>query len=117
MHTFGERYVVCSQALGHSRNTGTREHGVLVSYLHEFYIMDVILNRRSPSPGDPLDPEVVRPFLSYKPGDDDREKDYLFRAAILFLPQCGVFCCHRDRQRGHVGVANTFIAHDIATFK
>jgi hypothetical protein len=84
-------------------------------YLNDFYILDVILNRRpSPLPGDSLDPEVVRPFLSYEPGDEGEEKDYLFRAAILFLPQCGVFYCHRDRRRGDVGVSNTFIAHDMS---
>jgi hypothetical protein len=25
--------------------------------------------------------------------------DYLHRAAILFLPQCGAFYCHRERRR------------------
>ena len=83
-------------------------------YLNEFYVMDVILNRRTPLPGDTLDPEVVCPFLSYEPGDNDDEKDYLFRAAILFLPQSGVFYCHRERRKGDVVVANTFIAHDIS---
>ncbi|KAI2494824.1 hypothetical protein MHU86_19719 [Fragilaria crotonensis] len=30
--------------------------------------------------------------------------DYFYRAAILFLPQCGVFYCHRDRHIGDAGV-------------
>jgi hypothetical protein len=65
-------------------------------FLNEFYIMDVILNR-APSPltmGDLADdddgrchgvnPDVVRPFRSYEPEDILPEKDYCYRAAVLF---------------------------------
>jgi hypothetical protein len=41
-------------------------------------------------------------------------KDYCYRAAILFLPQCGKFYCHRERRRGDVGVPGTFVAHDMS---
>lgn len=91
-------------------------------YLNEFYIMDVILNR-SPSPpavdndgGKPpaLDPDVVRPARCYELGDVNSEKDYLYRAAILFLPQCGEFYCHRERRLGDVGVSKTHVAHDMS---
>jgi hypothetical protein len=27
----------------------------------------------------------AKPFMAYKPGDSDPEKDYLYRAVILFL--------------------------------
>jgi hypothetical protein len=90
--------------------------------------MDVILNR-APSPalmgdykegmrGDStstdVDFDVVRPFMAYKPGDSDPEKDYLYKAVILFLPQCGVLYCHRERRRGDAGVPGTLIAHDMS---
>jgi hypothetical protein len=95
-------------------------------FLNEFYVMDVILNR-APSParmGDPpdndngkrhdVDPDVVCPFRSYKPEDVLPGKDYCYRAAILFLPQCGKFYCHRERRRGDVGVPGTLVAHDMS---
>ena len=95
-------------------------------FLNEFYVMDVILNR-APSParmGDlpdndngkrhDVDPDVVRPFRSYEPEDVLPGKDYCYRAAILFLPQCGKFYCHRERRRGDVGVPGTFVAHDMS---
>jgi hypothetical protein len=97
-------------------------------FLNEFYVMDVILNR-APSPavtgdykkgkkGDgtstDVDFDVVCPFMAYEPGDSDPEKDYLYRAVILFLPQCGVFYCHRERRRGDAGVPGTLIAHDMS---
>jgi hypothetical protein len=90
--------------------------------------MDVILNR-APSPavtgnykkgkrGDGtstgVDFDVVRPFMAYKPGDSDPEKDYLYRAVILFLSQCGVFYCHRERRCGDAGVPGTLIAHNMS---
>jgi hypothetical protein len=87
-------------------------------FLNEFYVMDVILNR-DPSPavtgdfkkrkkGDgtstDVDFIVVCPFMAYEPGDSDPEKDYLYRAVILILPQCGVFYCHREHRCGDAGV-------------
>ena len=104
------------------------EHRIQSRFLNEFYVIDVILNR-APSPavtgdykngkkGDGtstgVDFDVVRPFMAYDPGDLDPEKDYLYRAVILFLPQCGVFYCHRERRRGDAGVPGTLIAHDMS---
>jgi hypothetical protein len=94
-------------------------------FLNEFYVMDVILNRAPSSaavtgaPSDHgkqpvVDCDVVRPFRLYRPDDALPEKDYCYRAAILFLPQCGVFYCHRERRRGDVGVPGSFIAHDMS---
>ncbi|KAI2491237.1 hypothetical protein MHU86_23343 [Fragilaria crotonensis] len=97
--------------------------GTESAYMNEFYVMDVILNRSCLPPASevkkdggptPIDPDVVRPFRCYEPDDLNPEKDYLFRSAILFLPQCGVFYCHRERRRGDVGVPGTFIAHDMS---
>jgi hypothetical protein len=42
------------------------------------------------------------------------EMDYLYRAAILFLPQCGAVYCHRERRKGDVGVLDTLTAHDMS---
>jgi hypothetical protein len=98
-------------------------------FLNEFYIMDIILNR-APSPevtgkyrergtknhgGSPdVNCDVVRPVVSYKPEDLGAEKDFLYRTAILFLPQCGVFYCQRERRRGDTGVPGTFTAHSMS---
>ena len=88
-------------------------------YMNEFYIMDVVLNRAlTPAGfGDPPPADVVQPFRSYQPDDILPEKDYCYRAAILFLPQCGMFYCHRERRRGDVGVPGTFIAHDMSRLR
>ncbi|KAI2509976.1 hypothetical protein MHU86_4402 [Fragilaria crotonensis] len=96
-------------------------------FLNKFYIMDVILNRAPSSaavtgvqaPSDHrkqpvVDCDVVRPLRLYQPDDALPEKDYCYRAAILFLPQCGVFYCHRERRRGDAGVPGSFIAHDMS---
>jgi hypothetical protein len=97
-------------------------------FLNECYIMDVILNR-APLPavtGDDkkgktdygksteVDYDVVCPFVSYKHKHFGPEMDYLYRAAILFLPQCGVFYCHRECCRGDIGMPGTLTAHDMS---
>ena len=77
------------------------ESGLQSEFLNEFYVMDVILNR-APSPaastdvggvafGGGVDCDVVRHVLLCDPDDDDPRMDYKYRAAILFLHQCGVF--------------------------
>ena len=40
--------------------------------------------------------------------------DYKYRAAILFLPQCGVLYCHRDRNVGDAGVPGTLRAYNMS---
>jgi len=92
------------------------ESGLQSEFLNEFYMMDVILNR-APSPAtlsngcgkagergggqsSDINFDEVRHVLSCKPEDVGPAMDYFYRAAILFLPQCGVFYCHRDR---HIG--------------
>jgi hypothetical protein len=59
-----------------------------------------------------VDYDVVCPFVSYKPEHLGPKMDYLYRAATLFLPQCGVFYCHRERRRGDVGMPGTLTAHN-----
>ena len=101
--------------------------GLQSEFLDEFYIMDVILNR-APSPavvstGDgeggggqssDVDFDAVRPVLSCKPEDVGPERDYFYRAVILFLPQSGFFYCHWDRHVGDAGVLGTLRAHDMS---
>ena len=100
------------------------ESGLQSEFLNEFYVMDVILNR-APSPaastdvggvafGGGVDCDVVRHVLLCDPDDDDPRMDYKYRAAILFLPQCGVFYCHRDRHVGDAGVQGTLRAYDMS---
>lgn len=87
-------------------------------FLNEFYVMDVVLNRapKAAATGvnEETDYDVVRPVMSYTPEDLDDDRDYFYRAAILFLPQCGKFYCHRERRKGDVGVPGTFVAHDMS---
>jgi hypothetical protein len=82
-------------------------------FLNEFFILDVVLNRAPPPAvtgdnkkgekdyGKPaeIDYDEVRPVVCYEPEHLGLEMDYLHRAAILFLPQCGAFYCHRERRR------------------
>jgi hypothetical protein len=60
-------------------------------FLNEFYVMDVVLNRAPKAAAtDSLkatDYDVVRPVISYMEEDLGSEMDYIYRAAILFLPQ------------------------------
>jgi hypothetical protein len=87
-------------------------------FLNEFYVMDVVLNRAPKAAAtDSLqetDYDVVRPVISYREEDLGSDMDYFYRAAILFLPQCGKFYCHRERRKGEVGVPGTFTAHDMS---
>lgn len=102
------------------------ETGSTSNYLNEFYVMDVILNRRSQQVvGDDgvinnggrsgaSDPRIDVCPVSCVEGDLGDESDQLFRAAILFLPQCGVFYCSRDRHLGDAGLPGTFRAYDMS---
>ncbi|KAI2495151.1 hypothetical protein MHU86_19382 [Fragilaria crotonensis] len=106
------------------------ESGLQSEFLNEFYVMDVILNR-APSPAtlsngcgeagergggrsSDVNFDEVRHVLSRKPEDVGPEMDYFYRAAVLFLPQCGVFYCHRDRHVGDAGVRGTLRAYDMS---
>jgi hypothetical protein len=81
-------------------------------------IMDVILNRAPKAAATDSDKEtdydVVRPVILYKEEDLGAKKDYLYRAVILFLSQCGKFYCHRERRKGDIGMPGTFTAHDMS---
>jgi hypothetical protein len=105
------------------------ESGLQSEFLNEFYVMDVVLNR-APSPavltcdgkgvksgggrssGDNCN--VACPVLLCNPEDVGPEMDHFYRAAILFLPQCGVFYCDRDRHIVDAGVPGTLRAYDMS---
>ena len=96
--------------------------GTMSSYLSEIYVMDVILNR------SPFSEEAVGKSVNKAAGCDDDvllvrsyceedlhdDNDYKFRTMILFLPQCGVFYCARERRHEDVGVARTLVALDMS---
>ena len=96
--------------------------GTMSSYLSEIYVMDVILNR------SPFSEEAVGKSVNKAAGCDDDvllvrsyceedlhdDNDYKFRTMILFLPQCGVFYCARERRQEDVGVARTLVALDMS---
>ncbi len=48
------------------------------------------------------------------PQDNDDKNDYKFRAMLLFLPQCGVFYCARERCHEEVGLPNTLVPLDMS---
>jgi hypothetical protein len=92
--------------------------GIESEFLNEFYVMDVILNR-SLSPADEddegvVDPDVVVMSRAYEPDDLDDANDFKYRTMAVFLPQCGVFYCARERRREDVGLARTLIPLDMS---
>jgi hypothetical protein len=62
---------------------------------------------------DHLDDRVVM-FRSYEPCDLEDKNDYKFRTMLLFLPQSGVFYCHRERRGEDVGVLKSLVALDMS---
>ena len=91
------------------------ESGSQSNYLGEFYVMDVVLNRRSaPSTTVSGCGNDICYAQSYVPEDEAPEADDKFRAVILFLPQCGVFYCSRDCHAGDAGLAGTLRAYDMS---
>ena len=119
--------------------------GTESSFLNEFYIMDVVLNRsplstdsnedknddtkRRTGSGDDCageNADVVisgRAFepddrivmvRSYVSDDIDDKNDFKYRTMLLFLPQCGVFYCARERRGEEVGVFKSLVALDMS---
>ena len=97
-------------------------------FLSEVYVMDVILNR-SPLVKSEASTELrsrkaaslvrageddVLLVRSYHEDDLDDKNDFKFRTMILFLPQCGVFYCARERRTEEVGVPKTHVALDMS---
>ena len=74
---------------------------------------DVILNR-SPVSKLPVDDDDIILVRSYQEDDLDDANDYKFYTMILFLPQCGVFYCARERCSEEVGVLKTLVALDMS---
>jgi hypothetical protein len=89
-------------------------------FLNKFYVMDGVVLNRAPKAAatdslkETTDYNVVRPVILYKEEDLGSEMDYFYRAAILFLPQCGKFYCHGEHCKKDVGVPGTFTAHDMS---
>jgi hypothetical protein len=61
-----------------------------------------------------VDPDVVVMACAYKQDDLDDAMDYKYRTMALFLPQCGVFYCCRERRHEDVGLVNTLIPLDMS---
>jgi hypothetical protein len=73
-------------------------------------------NDRAPPPSleEGEEEDCVRLVRSNKPEDDADKKDYKFRAVVLFLPQCGVFYCARERREDCVGVPKSLVPLDMS---
>ena len=97
--------------------------GMMSCFLNEIYVMDVILNR-APCSGEPAlksvkeaaagDEDDVVLVRSYCKDDLHDDNDYKFQTMILFLPQCGVFYCAKERRHEDMGVARTLVALDMS---
>ena len=61
-----------------------------------------------------VDPDKVVMVGCYKNEELGDELDFKFRTIILFLPQCGVFYCTRERRCADVGVTDTLILYNMA---
>jgi hypothetical protein len=97
-------------------------------FFSEIYVMDVILNRLpfiKTEPSAKLPTKKAAPSVvggeddvllvrSYHEDDLEDKNDFKFRTMILFLPQCGVFYCARERRTEEVGVAKTHVALDMS---
>ena len=69
--------------------------------------------RGAPSSAKGVEDDVLL-VRSYQEDDLDDGNDFKFRTMILFLPQCGVFYCARERHKEDVGVAKTHVALDMS---
>jgi hypothetical protein len=91
--------------------------GMESCFLSEIYVMDVILNRApfvdSKAEGGGGDDDVLL-VRSYQDEDMLDKNDFKFRTMILFLPQCGVFYCARERRKEDDGVPRTHVALDMS---
>ncbi len=61
-----------------------------------------------------VDPDVVVMARAYKQDDLDDAMDYKYWTMALFLPQCGVFYCCRERRYEDAGLVNTLIPLDMS---
>lgn len=99
--------------------------GDVSAFLNEFFVMDVVLNRsvfpamvvhqsNGKKGKTAVDADVVVMPLAYDGNDLDDVNDYKYRTMIMFLPQCGVFYCARERRHGDVGLLNSLIPLDMS---
>lgn len=87
------------------------EFGSSGQFLHEVYLMDVVLNRSiAPSAcsivaGDTthIDPDIAVVMRCFESDDFNEAVDYQFRTCLAFIPNAGVFYCARDRRHSDVG--------------
>jgi len=93
-------------------------HDRMHNYLSEFFLMDVILNRKliTTSCGDltERDPDLVVMAPAYEDDDLRDQSDYKYRTLIAFLPGAGIFYCARERRRSDVGCDKTHNQLDMS---
>ena len=70
---------------------------------------DVVISGRAFEPDDRI--VMVRSYVS---DDIDDKNDFKYRTMLLFLPQCGVFYCARERRGEEVGVFKSLVALDMS---
>jgi hypothetical protein len=91
------------------------ESGMQSNFLNEFYVMDVILNRRvAPSTAASGGGDAVCRAQLYVPDNEALDADNQFRVVILFLPQCGVFYYSCDFHAGDAGLQGMLRTYDIS---
>ena len=90
--------------------------------LSEFFLMDVILNRRivaSRNDDDVAEPDPDSVVMVRAYGDDDLvdDVDFKYRTLVAFLPSAGVFYRARERRRSEVGCNKAHIQLDASWFR
>ena len=56
--------------------------------------------------------EPIALVRSYESDDIDDKNNFKYRTMLLFLPQCDVFYCARERRSEEVGVFKSLVALD-----
>ena len=114
---FGHQYKVCQLTSMDEMfpGPGMRDD------LSEFFLMDVILNRRIVPPrndhvAEP-DPDSVVMVQAYSDGDLVDDVDVKYRTLVAFLPGAGVFYCAREQRWSEVGCNKAHIQLDASWFQ
>ena len=89
--------------------------------LSEFFLMDVILNRRIVPPRNDhvaeSDPDSVVMVQAYNDRDSVDDVDFKYRTIVAFLPGVGVFYCACERHRSELGCNKAHIQLDASWFQ
>jgi hypothetical protein len=90
------------------------------NHLSEFFLLDVVLNRKRPLQGEGVtclverDPDAVALTSAYTDSNFEDQKDDEDCAVLAFLPGAVVLYCHREGQKPETGFENSFVPPDMS---